>query len=57
MNWRAFLIPLKYFAGAIVTITLLSGLVWFATTHWAICLILILSYVIFEIMRPSEKEL
>lgn len=57
MNWGAFLVPLKYFAGSVVAISLSAGLVWFAITHWAICLFLVFAYVVFEIMRPSEEEL
>lgn len=57
MNWSAVLAPLKYFAGAVVTICLVSGLVWFAMNHWIICLGAIFIYVVYEICLGGEKEL
>lgn len=56
MNWSSLLSPFKYLAGSVVVICLVSGLVWFAATHWAICLFLIAAYLFFELLKPVDID-
>jgi hypothetical protein len=51
------LTALKYSVGGVLALTMLSGLIWFASTHWVICLLAIFCYVVYEITMGGEKEL
>lgn len=47
----------KSLGAGIAVIAMLSGLLWFISTHWVICLLAIFCYVVYEITMGGEKEL